>query len=480
MVFSSILFLFLFLPVFLLFYYLSPKKYRNYVALLASYIFYAWGAPLFALILLISSAIDFFLGKFIYKHKLHKKKARLCLIISLVINVGLLVYFKYANFFVAEFSSLLETLGFRAVYWTKIVLPIGISFFTFQKMSYIIDVYRHKVKPAKKFTDFALYVALFPQLIAGPIVRYHDVAKQLTERKYSLYKFYDGIFRFCLGLGKKVLIANEVGRIADLIFQTDVLNLQMSYVWVGVLAYAMQIYFDFSGYSDMAIGLGKMMGFTFLENFNKPYIAKNISEFWQRWHISLSNWMKEYLYIPLGGNRVSDLRVYFNLWLVFIISGLWHGAAWNFIVWGAFHGLFITLDKVFWLKFSKKIPIAINISINFLIVLISWVFFRSNTLHQAWAYLAKMFNIFDISNAFSYLTWGDIFSHRNLIVLVIALLISFVPAFNLFKKQLHYWQRNIKNSNLIILKFICIISLFLLSVISLINSSFNPFIYFRF
>jgi alginate O-acetyltransferase complex protein AlgI len=473
MVFSSLLFLFVFLPAFLTIYYLTPVRWRNITALAGSYFFYAWGAPQFVFILLASSIIDYILSRFIYK----TEKKKIPLAISLVLNICLLGVFKYANFFVGEFNNILEVFGFQGAHWTYIALPIGISFFTFQKISYMVDVYRGTTKPARNVFDFLLYVALFPQLIAGPIVRYHDIAAQLKKRRHSLEKVFEGIYRFCIGLGKKVLIANVVGEVADKIFALGNPDMTVSFAWVGIIAYALQIYFDFAGYSDMAIGLGKMMGFDFLENFNCPYVSQSITEFWRRWHISLSRFMREYLYIPLGGNRVSQNRTYINAWIIFLISGLWHGAAWTFVVWGVYNGLFISLDKMFWSKLSKKIPKIINILITFFFVLIGWVFFRSETFVQAGHYLQSMFGF--VSSTTNIL-WVDVIVNRGWIVFGLGLLFSFIPGFKLYDIVIEKLRARRQGYARIFVKA-CITGIILaLSVLSLANASFNPFIYFRF
>jgi len=301
MIFSSSIFIFIFLPVFLLGYYLTPRPAKNFVALMGSYLFYAWGEPIFAVVLLGSSLIDYLLSLYLVRHTKEEQFKRKCVLMaSLVVNIGTLLYAKYSNFFMEQLNVTQGWLGREPLSWEEIMLPIGISFFTFQKLSYMIDVYRGSVHPARNFVSFALYVALFPQLIAGPIIRYHDVADQLVKRVHSSRKFAEGVSRFSIGLGKKVLIADTMGQLADTIFAYWLQHLPMHYAWIGLFAYSMQIYFDFSGYSDMAIGLGKMMGFDFLENFNRPYVSRSFTEFWRRWHISLKNWIKEYIYIKFS------------------------------------------------------------------------------------------------------------------------------------------------------------------------------------
>jgi alginate O-acetyltransferase complex protein AlgI len=465
MVFSSITFIFVFLPIFLTLYYTTPEKWRNLTALIGSYVFYAWGAPTFVYILFASSLFDYLLSLGLK----NKGKRKQILALSIIVNIGVLAYAKYANFFVSELNRSLSLLGADGFHWTHIALPIGISFFTFQKISYMVDIYRGEVKPPKSFIDFALYVALFPQLIAGPIVRYHDIAKQLVKRAYTSEQFFSGIYRFTLGLSKKVLIANPMGITADRVFSLSMHDLTTPYAWLGATAYAFQIYFDFSGYSDMAIGLGKMMGFNFLENFNRPYIATSFTDFWRRWHISLSSWMREYLYIPLGGNRVGKKRMYTNLWIVFLLSGLWHGAAWTFVIWGAYHGLFLVLDKLGLKKLLDRLPQLISTPLTFLLVTVGWVFFRSDTIAGAQQFLMRMF--YPIKTLSDTLL-VELISNRGIIVFIIAMVISFAP--NIFAKL--NWQK----SQLLLARAVTILVLFSLSTMSLLNSSFNPFIYFRF
>ena len=406
MVFSSSIFLFWFLPIFLGVYFLVDKRYKNAVALLASLLFYGFGSPVFLLVLLLSIIIDFFIVRQIDKSQ-DAKRRKLFLVFSIILNIGLLAFFKYANFFVDNFNAVLSAFGTSPVRWTKILLPIGISFFTFQKMSYSIDVYRKTSAPLKSITDYALFIMLFPQLIAGPIVRYNEIADQITDRSANetVDNKIGGFYRFVIGLSKKMLIANILAEYADQVFALPTAGIGLSTAWLGILAYTFQIYFDFSGYSDMAIGIGRMIGFKFPENFNNPYISRSISEFWKRWHITLGSWMMDYLYIPLGGNRKGKGRTYLNLWIVFFLSGLWHGAAWTFVAWGAYHGLFICLDKLIngkrkvesgtaqpstKLKFSV-LRSTFSVLLTFVIVMIGWVLFRSDTIGYAVHYVGAMF-----------------------------------------------------------------------------------------
>ncbi|HOV11138.1 MAG TPA: MBOAT family O-acyltransferase [Bacteroidales bacterium] len=473
MVFSSVLFLFFFLPITLLLYYITRKRYKNLVALLASVVFYAWGAPLFVFVIFGSIICDFIFAKYIHKSQGLKKK--LLLSAAITLNVGILVYFKYANFFVDNVNTLLYSFGFTEIHWVKIALPIGISFFTFHEMSYIIDVYRGVKPPMKNILNYALYILFFPQLIAGPIIRFNEISDQIEDRSYqfTVDNHLLGFFRFVIGLAKKVLIANVLGEEADRIFALGFDDLTTPVAWLGVLAYAFQIYFDFSGYSDMAIGLARMMGFIFPENFNNPYISQSITEFWRRWHMSLSRWMRDYLYISLGGNRVSIPRMYFNLIFVFLISGFWHGAEWNFILWGAFHGLFLILDRLFLLKLLKRIGKFPSILFTFFITLLGWVLFRCESLEQIKNFFTRLFD-------FSFRPTDLYFDSRFVVILFVGIFFSFFGALGGVEKwQEHVYASGQKNRNVI---FLSLFSIFLFVICSsaVISSGFNPFIYFRF
>lgn len=473
MVFSSILFLFYFLPVFFLVYVFLPNKLKNVWALIASLFFYAWGAPVFVFV--VSSVIitDFFIVNKIYSSDSRNLRRRL-LALSILLKVGLLAYFKYANFFVENIDILLLDAGFEKIKWTHVALPIGISFFTFQALTYSVDVYRKVHAPLKSIADYLLYILLFPQLIAGPIVRYNEIADQLGDRSEN--ENFDnrvlGFFRFIIGLSKKVLIANVLGAEADRAFaiQEEVLTSNMA--WIGIFAYTFQIYFDFSGYSDMAIGLGRMMGFKFPENFNNPYISQNITEFWRRWHITLGRFMRDYLYIPLGGNRVSLPRMYFNLAFVFIVSGFWHGADWNFIIWGAYHGFFLILDRLFLLKIYKRIGKYPSIFITFFLTIVGWVIFRATSIDQVFYYLKAMFSFRHADYYVDQQFW---------FILVIALIFSFTTVVKegLKLEKFFFFAENYSSKQLISMSFLMVLLLFL-SVVSIVSSGFNPFIYFRF
>ncbi len=474
MVFSSILFLLYFLPLFLVLYQFTGKNYKNYFILFASIIFYAWGAPKFVFLLLSSTVIDFYLVNSMYRSQESRTK-KLLLGLSIGINVGLLLYFKYANFFIENVNSLLGNYGYTNIEWTKIALPIGISFYTFQTLTYSIDVYRGAHAPLKKLSNYLLYIMSFPQMIAGPIVRFNEIADQIEERTETTQDKLQGIIRFSIGLAKKVLIANVMGQQADIILSEAPESISSLYLWIGMIAYTFQIYFDFSGYSDMAIGLGKIMGFSFPENFNHPYTSKSISEFWRRWHITLGVWMRDYLYIPLGGNRVStNFRLYSNLWLVFLISGFWHGASWNFIIWGAFHGIFLILDRLFLDKLFAKTPTIFRVLLTFILVVIGWVFFRIEQFDQAIQVIKQMFNFGNFS-----LEYETILSFN--LVFIFAFLFSFIHL-SKYGKTLCNWvffNRSIELKWYIIMLPTSFI-LLCLSIARISAQGFNPFIYFRF
>lgn len=473
MVFSSILFLFYFLPVTLLLYFIVGKRFKNLVALLASVVFYAWGAPLFIFVIFASIVGDFLFARYIHRSQGLKRKILLAAAIS--INVGILIYFKYSNFFVENVSDLMVQLGFSQIHWLKVALPIGISFFTFHEMSYIIDVYRGVKPPMKNILNYALYILFFPQLIAGPIIRFNEISDQIEDRsyQYGIDNKLVGFFRFVIGLAKKILIANVLGAEADKIMALGFDDLTTPLAWLGIVAYAFQIYFDFSGYSDMAIGLARMMGFVFPENFNNPYTAQSITDFWRRWHMSLSRWMRDYLYISLGGNKVSKARMYFNLSFVFLISGFWHGAEWNFILWGAFHGFFLIMDRLFLLKVLQKTGKVPSILFTFFLTLIGWVLFRCESIEHIGFYLRRMFS-------FSFASTDLVFDQRFYFILVLAIMFSFFGAI----KNAEAWQMKVfstdqKFRNLIALG-VCSALIFIVGAAGTAASGFNPFIYFRF
>lgn len=474
MVFSSVTFLVFFLPLFILIYELIAKEYKNGFILAASIYFFSWGAPTFVFILLGVTILDFYLVDFLYKSKTTYRK-KIILVTSLTMNLGMLAYFKYANFFVENFNAILYKFGFKSVEWTSVALPIGISFFTFQSLTYAVDVYRGIHKPLDKLSNYLLFILAFPQMIAGPIVRFNLIADQITNRTETVDDKLQGFVRFCIGLAKKVLIANVLGEQADAILNLPPESITFWASWIGMLAYTFQIYFDFAGYSDMAIGLGKIMGFSFPENFDSPYISRSITEFWRRWHMTLGQWMRDYLYIPLGGNRVkSKTRLLFNLWFVFVISGLWHGASWNFVIWGAYHGVFLIIERLFLSKLLVKIGTIPSLIYTFLVVLIGWVFFRIEKLETAKLVLQKMFS-------FDFQPLIEPISLPFKVILIVAVIFSFLGIF----KRAQAWQNHVFfNQSPSLPWYLGYLSialiLFVLSLSAISAENFNPFIYFRF
>jgi alginate O-acetyltransferase complex protein AlgI len=443
------------------------------VLLTFSIAFYAWGAPKFIFILIGSTIITFYIVQLMHQSS-EVRKRKYLLLSALLLNVGILIFFKYANFFMENFNSVLHSFGAIDLKWIAIVLPIGISFYTFQCLSYCVDVYRGVSPPLKKATDFLLYIIMFPQLIAGPIVRFNTIAGQITDRRSEPSDRIVGFYRFVIGLAKKVLIANVMGKYADIYMSRELMGLSSTEAWLGLLAYSFQIYFDFAGYSDMAIGIGRMIGFKFPENFNNPYVSKNITEFWRRWHMTLSAWMRDYLYIPLGGSRVdTKLRLFMNLWIVFLISGLWHGASWNFVIWGAYHGLFLVLDRLFLKKLLMKTGAIFSTIFTFLVAILGWVVFRLETFDEAMIYYGRLF-AFDFSSV-------NIGSKLDLVIIMgIAFVFSFITITRFGRKleQKIYFDKY--GARRYIIMGVITVILFMLSVGSLAATGFNPFIYFRF
>jgi alginate O-acetyltransferase complex protein AlgI len=472
MVFSSTVFLFIFLPLVLIINFLLKHEYRNLFLLLSSLIFYAWGEGILVLLMLFSIVINYVAGLSIaYYLKRKSKITKAVLGVSIAANLGLLFYYKYANFLV----EIVQKLGLCLEYNHKsIILPIGISFFTFQGISYLIDVFRKETLVQDNLLHLGLYISFFPQLIAGPIVRYHDIVEEIREREINISLFSDGAIRFIRGLAKKVVIANSAALIADQVFSLPSGEISIGSAWLGILCYTIQIYFDFSGYSDMAIGLGKMLGFNFKENFNYPYISRSIQEFWRRWHISLSRWFRDYLYISLGGNRKGLYRTYINLIIVFFITGLWHGASWNFIFWGLFHGLFLILErsKVFNIK---KWPAIIQHTYVLLVVLVGWVFFRAETMPEALTYLGSMLGLANGGNVTAL-----IYVNPYSITMILLALIFAMPIRVWMNDYVNKSEFSSLNKIYQIGVYCFHIGLFLLSIIELAQSNYNPFIYFRF
>lgn len=474
MVFSSVLFLTMFLPITLGVYFLSQEKLRHYVLLFASLLFYSWGEPIAVFIMLGLIFISYIASfKLSSSHSSQRcaLKRKLLLASVLFFNFSVLFFYKYLGFFTENINFLLGCLNIKSFDVPKIKLPIGISFYIFQIVSYVVDVYRGTVKPQKNIFKLAMYVSLFPQLIAGPIVRYETIEKDLKNRSTNFDNIYEGLKRFVVGLAKKVLIADQMAYAADIIFNWPVQEVPCFFAWIGALCYTLQIFYDFSGYSDMAIGLGRIFNFHFLENFNYPYSSLSVQEFWRRWHISLSSWLRDYLYIPLGGNRKGKLRTYINSYIVFILCGLWHGATYNFLVWGLYHGFGLSVEKAGFGKFLNKLPKFIANLYLWLFVVIGWVIFRTNNLADALVYLKVMFTgnknvrISDFYDATLFLTYSNVW------IMIIGILFSY-PVFKSCLVK--------RNSKLFIIQNISLMLLFGCAYVFAVTSSFSPFIYFRF
>lgn len=466
MVFSSMIFIWCFLPILLLIYFLFSKhlKIQNGILLFFSLLFYSWGEPKNIIYMVITILVNYFLA-LLLSHSKEKWKKRLLLTIAILFDLGLLGYFKYSSFIATNINHIFHS---ELISIKDIALPIGISFYTFQMLSYVIDLYWEKIQVQKNIVQLALYISFFPQLIAGPIVKYQSIEKQLTNRKVNLEKFTLGIKRFVYGLAKKVLIANTMALYVDNVYSIGFDKVSTLVSWLVAICYMLQIYYDFSGYSDMAIGLGKMFGFDFSENFNYPYISSSITEFWRRWHISLSTWFKEYLYIPLGGNKKGKTRTYINLWIVFFMTGLWHGASWNFIIWGLYHGLFMFIERLFFKKIIDKHKI-VGVFYTGFVVIIGWVFFRAPSLKSALNVLARMFTW----NTTSVIRISISTDLKFYLILGIAILLT-----GGLQKM---WATKIEKSKLkSVAEPILILGLFVLSIMNLVSNTYNPFIYFRF
>ncbi|MFC1948327.1 MBOAT family O-acyltransferase [Chloroflexota bacterium] len=464
MVFSSLEFLFRFLPAVLLLYFIAPRKLKNLLLLLASLFFYAWGEPIYVFLMVFSCIINYALAFPIDKYR-GTAKSKVALISSIVISLALLGFFKYADFLVVNVNNIFGT-DISPLY---LPLPIGISFYTFQILSYTIDVYRKNTPVQKNLIALSTYITLFPQLIAGPIVRYNTIAQELTGRKHSLELFAEGVHRFVIGLGKKVFIANNVALIWELSKTTADPSILLS--WLGIIGFSFQIYFDFSGYSDMAIGLGRMLGFHYQENFNYPYISKNITEFWRRWHMSLSQWFRDYLYIPLGGNRVSVPRWILNILVVWSLTGFWHGASWNFMFWGFYFGVLLLAERLFLGKLLERLPSALCHLYTLLVVVISWVIFELGSPPEIFHYLGNMFGV----NGINIINSESIYVLKSNLILLLIAGIGSVPLFkNVYDR---YSDTVIVKAVIMPVFYLIVLSL---SIAYLIDSSFNPFLYFRF
>lgn len=471
MVFSSYIFIFCFLPLALLGYYLlpgarAPHGKRNFFLLCVSYVFYGWSNPWFILLMLTATAINYVCGKVIATSSSERTR-KTSLVASVVASLSMLGFYKYFMFLQHNVSLVLTWFGLEVVQWLDIVLPVGISFFVFQGLTYTIDIYRRESPPARNFFDFACFVSLFPHLVAGPILRYNTIESQFRDRTHTLEKFASGVTLFVLGFAKKVLLANTVGQVASAAFATE--GLHTVDAWFGVTAYAFQIYFDFSAYSDMAVGLGRMFGFEIMKNFNAPYLSDSITDFWRRWHISLSTFLRDYLYIPLGGNRKGPGRTYVNLIIVMLLGGLWHGANWTFVIWGAYHGVLLAFER--WRgKHSvyERFPRPVRIGITFVLVLFSWVLFRAENIHDAGRYFGAMFGLVDPQPG-TVLLAGEIYTQGQFVLMVLCAFLSLQPL------QAYDWARQVTWP-----KALVVILLFIFALATMFVQAFNPFLYFQF
>lgn len=480
MVFSSVLFLFYFLPSVFITYFAFSKSLisRNIILLAFSLLFYAWGEGEGLIILLISILINYIVGRLISRSPTEYKIYFLT--IGILINLGLLGFFKYANFYIDNVNTIMSLYSDKYITLDTIHLPIGISFFTFQSLSYIIDVYRSKVDAQKNILNLGLYIALFPQLIAGPIIRYTDIAQQITGRVFNRASVVSGIQRFSIGLAKKVIIADQMSLIANPVFEASPSDLSTPVLWLGIIAYTLQIFFDFSGYSDMAIGLGNIFGFRFLENFNYPYIANSISDFWRRWHISLSTWFRDYLYISLGGNRYGTMRTYLNLYIVFFLTGLWHGASWNFVIWGLWNGTFLVVERLGFNKVLERANFIFRHIYTLLVVVIGLVIFRAETLEDALSYIQHLFMW---SNGDGILKTEILMSNKLWFFMVLGIFLStpiLIRLYQLFRMKSSHNADKIDSVWLPLGELIMTLTLMTLSIIMLVSSVSSPFIYFRF
>lgn len=467
MVFSSLVFLFYFLTITLLLYFVIPDKFRNPLILATGLLFYAWGEPKYMVIMLISTAIDYTAGLLINRFNDNRKMQTLFLLVSVIMNLGLLSVFKYSSFIITTINSVF---GLN-IPDPQLPLPIGISFYTFQSMSYTIDLYLKKIKVQKNFFSFAAYVTLFPQIVAGPIVRYEDVAREIDCRTISISKVSEGIGKFLKGLAKKVLLANNIGLVWTQVKAMDYGEISAATAWLGILAFTFQIYFDFSGYSDMAMGLGKMLGFNFPKNFDHPYLSRSISEFWRRWHITLGSWFREYVYIPLGGNRKGSARTIINLLITWSLTGLWHGSSWNFMLWGFYFGILIVIERLGFGKILEKLPKGLSMLYTFVMVIFGWVLFDTNTLSDAWSFIGAMFGANGIL--------GDSTALYLLASNAVIFSACIFASTDIFTKL----TDKLSNTKPVALKSVAIIAqLFVLinCTAYLVDASYNPFLYFRF
>ena len=460
--------MFTFLPITLLLYYVSPRILKNSVLLIASLIFYAWGEPIYVFLMMGTIIVDYLLAILIDKNRHEEGKCKSIFILTIILNVSILGFFKYFGFFVDNINSIFHL----NIPFEGLALPIGISFYTFQVLSYIVDVYLGKVEVQYNLINFATYVTMFPQLVAGPIVQYQTIEDQLNTRQESIVKFGEGVERFIQGLGKKILLANNIGMLWTTISSLELSSISVLTAWLGIIAYTFQIYFDFSAYSDMAIGLGKMFGFEFMENFNYPYISKSVTEFWRRWHISLGTWFREYIYIPLGGNRVSVPKQIRNIFVVWALTGLWHGANWNFVVWGLYYGILLLIEKFVLKSFLEKVPDSIKHIYTMLFVIVGWLFFASEDLGFALDYLKIMF--FASGNTIVD-TAGIYYLYTNIVMFAILIVFSTPIIKRTLESLAQKYRDKLINPSLVIYGLV----LFLVTAY-LVNETYNPFLYFRF
>ncbi len=467
MLFSSIPFLYYFLPCVILLYLIAPRFLKNTVLLLSSLVFYAWGEPRYVIWMILSISLGYIFGLLIERFREKRGIAKLFMILSVISSLAVLGYFKYADFFISNINAVTGL----SIPLLKITLPVGISFYTFQILSYTVDVYRGDVAAQKNPIDLATYVALFPQLIAGPIVRYSDIAQQLKNRNHSFEKISAGMSRFIIGLSKKILIANMLGELCDVFKASN--DKSVLFFWLYAIAYTLHIYFDFSGYSDMAIGLGKIFGFDFLENFNYPYISGSVTEFWRRWHMSLGSWFRDYVYIPLGGNRVSQARHLFNIFVVWMLTGMWHGAAWNFIVWGLYFAIILMIEKLFLLKYLKKSKVLNHIYV-LLLIIISFVIFDAASMKDALSYIGAMFGAGD----YPFISTEFVYYLRSYGVVLLIGIIGSTPLPKLVTKKID--ESSVGGKIMTILAPVVLCVLLAVCTACLVDGSYNPFLYFRF
>ncbi len=474
MLFYDSLFLTLFPVLYVLYLAIHNSSIKKWILLIASFLFYAWGEPLFVPVLMASTFVDYLLAPHLSKiadNQNSEARRQFLLAVGVGSSLALLVLYKYSGFLVANLNGLLTLFGTASISEPKIALPIGVSFIVFEKITYLVDTYRGISRPAKRFSDYCLFVLFFPKLLAGPILKYHEIEKQIAAPPaFAWEDFWIGFTRFAQGIFKKVIIADPLGACADSIFGADPWSIGYSYAWLGIVCFTLQIYFDFSGYSDMAIGLARMFGFRLRENFNMPYISQSLTEFWQRWHISLTTWIRDYLYIPLGGNRISNFITYRNLWICFLFSGLWHGASWNFILWGAYNGLFLTLDRIFLRASLRRSGAIVGTTVTLLIVMLGWVIFRSPNISHLSGYMAAL-------AGFTSSTTKPAISGDIPFTIALGALLSLLPATSLYPLLIRAWKT--MNWPRIVANF-AFVAMYIIALARAITIPFQPFIYFRF